>query len=98
VGAGKSDQAEKPMDAVGDVAERLARVFAQGEGDVLEPRHRVEESGALEHEASPPSYGKHSLLAHSFDSRADEGDFAAVRPQQAVDDAEEHRLARPAPT
>src|SRR5262249_14898669 len=54
--------------------------------------------GDREREASAASYGKHSLLAHSFDSRAEEGDFAAVRPQQAVDDAEEHRLARPAPT
>ena len=71
-------------------------MLAQRVGDVLEDGERVEERGALEHEARAAPQRQHRLLAHALDPRAEEQHFPGVRPDESVGDAQEHGLARAA--
>ena len=85
------------MDAVRDLPERHAGVLAEREGDVLEDGERVEEGGALEHEAGALPERQHRFFAHALDVGPEERHLPGVGPDQPVRDAQEHGLARAAP-
>jgi hypothetical protein len=91
------DLEELLLHPLGDVAGGQVRLLAQGEGDVVEDRHRVEERPALEDDAVAPADRLEGGAAELGDVDAVHEHGARVRPQEPEQVLEQHRLAATAP-